>query len=93
MLPLFPLESGVDQLVEIIKAQTVICLTPTCEQIKCLILITQFNSSKIKAHPWLMRWCFNPFTYIWVKACDQAKEVRQLANNMVQLGKEVCVLT
>ncbi|KAI7748931.1 hypothetical protein M8C21_031551, partial [Ambrosia artemisiifolia] len=70
MLPLFPLERGVDQLVEIIKAHTVICLTPTREEIKCLILITQFNSSKFKAHPWLM-----------------AKEVRQLANNMVQLGK------
>ncbi|KAI7751272.1 hypothetical protein M8C21_010621, partial [Ambrosia artemisiifolia] len=45
--------------------------TPTHEEIKCLILITQFNSSKIKAHPWRKRWCFNPFTYIWLKASDQ----------------------
>ncbi|XP_076948773.1 shaggy-related protein kinase epsilon-like [Bidens hawaiensis] len=47
--PLFPGESGVDQLVEIIK----ILGTPTCEEIKCMNPhYTDFKFPQIKAHPW-----------------------------------------
>ncbi|XP_068635880.1 shaggy-related protein kinase epsilon-like [Aristolochia californica] len=47
--PLFPGESGFDQLVEIIK----ILGTPTREEIKCMNPNhTQFKFSQIKAHPW-----------------------------------------
>ncbi|XP_022757226.1 shaggy-related protein kinase theta-like isoform X4 [Durio zibethinus] len=49
MLPLFPGESGVDQLVEIIK----ILGTPTREEIKCMNPnYTEFKFPQIKAHPW-----------------------------------------
>ncbi|KAI7736534.1 hypothetical protein M8C21_020608 [Ambrosia artemisiifolia] len=47
--PLFPGESGVDQLVEIIK----ILGTPTREEIKCMNPhYTDFKFPQIKAHPW-----------------------------------------
>lgn len=49
MQPLFPGESGVDQLVEIIK----ILGTPTREEIKCMNPnYTEFKFPQIKAHPW-----------------------------------------
>ncbi|KAM7277251.1 hypothetical protein ACFE04_019117 [Oxalis oulophora] len=47
--PLFPGESGVDQLVEIIK----VLGTPTREEIKCMNPnYTEFKFPHIKAHPW-----------------------------------------
>ncbi|XWS77098.1 hypothetical protein CRYUN_Cryun01aG0233200 [Craigia yunnanensis] len=47
--PLFPGESSVDQLVEIIK----ILGTPTREEIKCMNPnYTEFKFPQIKAHPW-----------------------------------------
>jgi len=47
--PIFPGESGVDQLVEIIK----ILGTPTREEIKCMNPnYTEFKFPQIKAHPW-----------------------------------------
>ncbi|MBA0554244.1 hypothetical protein Golob_013360, partial [Gossypium lobatum] len=47
--PLFPGESGVDQLVEIIKKLG----TPTREEIKCMNpKYTEFKFPQIKAHPW-----------------------------------------
>ncbi|PSS13967.1 Shaggy-related protein kinase [Actinidia chinensis var. chinensis] len=47
--PLFPGESGVDQLVEIIKKLG----TPTREEIKCMNPnYTEFKFPQIKAHPW-----------------------------------------
>ena len=47
--PLFPGDSGVDQLVEIIK----ILGTPTKEQIKSMNQnYTEFKFPQIKAHPW-----------------------------------------
>ncbi|PWZ33124.1 hypothetical protein Zm00014a_028341 [Zea mays] len=47
--PLFPGESGVDQLVEIIK----VLGTPTREEIKCMNPnCTEFKFPQIKAHPW-----------------------------------------
>ncbi|XWS46022.1 hypothetical protein CRYUN_Cryun14cG0029200 [Craigia yunnanensis] len=47
--PLFPGESGVDQLMEIIK----ILGTPTREEIKCMNPnYTEFKFPQIKAHPW-----------------------------------------
>ncbi|XP_024451570.1 shaggy-related protein kinase theta isoform X4 [Populus trichocarpa] len=49
MLPLFPGESSVDQLVEIIK----VLGTPTREEIKCMNPnYTEFKFPQIKAHPW-----------------------------------------
>ncbi|KAK4797245.1 hypothetical protein SAY86_029571 [Trapa natans] len=47
--PMFPGESGVDQIVEIIK----ILGTPTREEIKCMNPnYTEFKFPHIKAHPW-----------------------------------------
>ncbi|KAL4588444.1 hypothetical protein LXL04_001334 [Taraxacum kok-saghyz] len=47
--PLFPGESGVDQLVEIIK----VLGTPTREEIKCMNPnYTEFRFPQIKPHPW-----------------------------------------
>ncbi|XP_008673574.1 glycogen synthase kinase-3 homolog MsK-3 [Zea mays] len=47
--PLFPGESGVDQLVEIIK----VLGTPTREEIKCMNPnYIEFKFPQIKAHPW-----------------------------------------
>ncbi|KAL8139068.1 hypothetical protein V2J09_005069 [Rumex salicifolius] len=47
--PLFPGESGVDQLVEIIK----VLGTPTREEIRCMNPnYTEFKFPQIKAHPW-----------------------------------------
>ncbi|KAH9604074.1 hypothetical protein KSS87_010414 [Heliosperma pusillum] len=47
--PLFPGDSGVDQLVEIIK----ILGTPTREEIRCMNPnYTEFKFPQIKAHPW-----------------------------------------
>ncbi|KAK9757988.1 hypothetical protein RND81_01G198900 [Saponaria officinalis] len=47
--PIFPGESGVDQLVEIIK----ILGTPTREEIRCMNPnYTEFKFPQIKAHPW-----------------------------------------
>ncbi|CAL1379367.1 unnamed protein product [Linum trigynum] len=47
--PMFPGESGVDQLVEIIK----VLGTPTREEIKCMNPnYTEFKFPQIKAHPW-----------------------------------------
>ncbi|KAL7175422.1 hypothetical protein ACSBR2_029090 [Camellia fascicularis] len=48
-MPLFPRESGVDQLVEIIK----VLGTPTREEIKCMNPnYTEFKFPQIKPHPW-----------------------------------------
>ncbi|CAN1236873.1 Shaggy-related protein kinase theta [Linum grandiflorum] len=48
-LPMFPGESGVDQLVEIIK----VLGTPTRDEIKCMNPnYTEFKFPQIKAHPW-----------------------------------------
>ncbi|OWM84870.1 hypothetical protein CDL15_Pgr027657 [Punica granatum] len=54
VLPLFPGESGVDQLVEIIK----VLGTPTREEIKCMNPnYTEFKFPQIKPHPWhKVRW-------------------------------------
>nr|XP_023906651.1 shaggy-related protein kinase kappa-like [Quercus suber] len=50
--PLFPGESGVDQLVEIIK----VLGTPTREEIKCMNPnYTEFKFPQIKPHPWHMQ--------------------------------------
>ncbi|KAI3985393.1 hypothetical protein MKX01_033707 [Papaver californicum] len=47
--PLFPGESGLDQLVEVIK----VLGTPTREEIKCMNPnYTEFKFPQIKAHPW-----------------------------------------
>ncbi|CAI0425277.1 unnamed protein product [Linum tenue] len=47
--PMFPGESGIDQLVEIIK----VLGTPTREEIKCMNPnYTEFKFPQIKAHPW-----------------------------------------
>lgn len=47
--PLFPGESGVDQLVEVIK----VLGTPTREEIKCMNPnYTEYKFPQIKAHPW-----------------------------------------
>jgi len=47
--PIFPGDSGVDQLVEIIK----VLGTPTREEIKCMNPnYTEFKFPQIKAHPW-----------------------------------------
>jgi len=47
--PLFPGDSGVDQLVEIIK----VLGTPTREEIKAMNSnYTEFKFPQIKAHPW-----------------------------------------
>ncbi|CAL1399045.1 unnamed protein product [Linum trigynum] len=47
--PMFPGESGVDQLVEIIK----VLGTPTREEIRCMNPnYTEFKFPQIKAHPW-----------------------------------------
>ncbi|CAN1236869.1 Shaggy-related protein kinase theta [Linum grandiflorum] len=47
--PMFPGESGVDQLVEIIK----VLGTPTRDEIKCMNPnYTEFKFPQIKAHPW-----------------------------------------
>ncbi|RWR80773.1 shaggy-related protein kinase epsilon isoform X1 [Cinnamomum micranthum f. kanehirae] len=47
--PLFPGESGVDQLVEIVK----VLGTPTREEVKCMNPnYTEFKFPQVKAHPW-----------------------------------------
>ncbi|CAE5960497.1 unnamed protein product [Arabidopsis arenosa] len=57
--PLFPGESGVDQLVEIIK----VLGTPTREEIKCMNPnYTEFKFPQIKPHPWhKVEACIHPF--------------------------------
>ncbi|KAK1275352.1 Shaggy-related protein kinase delta [Acorus gramineus] len=57
--PLFPGESGVDQLVEIIK----VLGTPTREEIKCMNPnYNEFKFPQIKAHPWhKLEACVHPF--------------------------------
>ncbi|KAF5785154.1 putative protein-serine/threonine kinase [Helianthus annuus] len=64
MDPLFPGESGVDQLAEIIK----ILGTPTREEIKCMIPhYTHFKFPQIKAHPWhkVSNWFINARVRLW----------------------------
>ncbi|KAK7847868.1 shaggy-related protein kinase kappa [Quercus suber] len=57
--PLFPGESGVDQLVEIIK----VLGTPTREEIKCMNPnYTEFKFPQIKPHPWHMQGLPKTFT-------------------------------
>ncbi|XP_062177503.1 uncharacterized protein LOC133882371 [Alnus glutinosa] len=57
--PLFPGESGVDQLVEIIK----VLGTQTREVIKCMNPnYSEFKFSQIKPHPWHKE-CLFPFPY------------------------------
>ena len=54
--PIFPGDSGVDQLVEIIK----VLGTPTKEQIRKMNSnYTEFKFPQIKAHPWnkVSQWC------------------------------------
>nr|XP_048684113.1 glycogen synthase kinase-3 alpha isoform X3 [Caretta caretta] len=55
--PIFPGDSGVDQLVEIIK----VLGTPTREQIREMNPnYTEFKFPQIKAHPWLKNWPSSP---------------------------------
>ncbi|KAG7026015.1 Shaggy-related protein kinase theta [Cucurbita argyrosperma subsp. argyrosperma] len=59
--PLFPGESGVDQLVEIIK----ILGTPTREEIKCMNPnYTEFKFPQIKAHPWHKVSCISVLNFV-----------------------------
>ena len=62
--PIFPGDSGVDQLVEIIK----VLGTPTKEQIRKMNSnYTEFKFPQIKAHPWNKVVCV-----CWVLSCDQS---------------------
>ena len=60
--PLFPGDSGVDQLVEIIK----VLGTPTKEQIKSMNPnYTEFKFPQIRAHPW------NKVSYLYLRSSDR----------------------
>ncbi|CAI9781721.1 unnamed protein product [Fraxinus pennsylvanica] len=73
--PLFPGESGVDQLVEIIK----VLGTPTREEIKCMNPnYTEFKFPQIKAHPWhkIFHKCMPP------EAIDLVSRLLQYSPNL-----------
>ncbi|URE07708.1 shaggy-related protein kinase [Musa troglodytarum] len=81
--PLFPGESGVDQLVEIIK----ILGTPTREEIKCMNPnYTEFKFPQIKAHPWhkLFRKWIPP------EAVDLVSRLLQYSPNLRFTSLEAC---
>ncbi|WOK99012.1 shaggy-related protein kinase epsilon [Canna indica] len=81
--PLFPGDSGVDQLVEIIK----ILGTPTREEIKCMNPnYTEFKFPHIKAHPWhklFQKW-------IPAEAVDLVSRLLQYSPNLRFTAMEAC---
>eukprot|EP01018_Ginkgo_biloba_P015177 Gb_08050 [translate_table: standard] len=82
--PLFPGESAVDQLVEIIK----ILGTPTREEIKCMNPnYTEFKFPQIKAHPWhkVFHKRMPP------EAVDLASRLLQYSPNLRCTALEACV--
>ncbi|PWA97677.1 shaggy-related protein kinase kappa [Artemisia annua] len=83
-LPLFQGESGVDQLVEVIK----VLGTPTREQIKCMNPnYTDFNFPQIKPHPWhkVFQKCLPP------EAVDLVCRFFQYSPNLWCTTVEACV--
>ncbi|XP_064964762.1 shaggy-related protein kinase theta-like isoform X2 [Musa acuminata AAA Group] len=83
LLPLFPGESGVDQLVEIIK----ILGTPTREEIKCMNPnCTEFKFPQIKAHPW------HKLFHKWIppEAVDLVSRLLQYSPNLRFTSLEAC---
>lgn len=81
--PLFPGESGIDQLVEVIK----ILGTPTREEIKCMNPhYTEFKFPQIKAHPWHK--IFNK--RIPGEAVDLVSRLLQYSPNMRCTPLEAC---
>ncbi|KAL3640114.1 Shaggy-related protein kinase epsilon [Castilleja foliolosa] len=82
--PLFPGESGVDQLVEIIK----VLGTPTREEIKCMNPnYTEFKFPQIKAHPWHK--IFHKRTP--PEAVDLVSRLLQYSPNLRYSALEACV--
>jgi len=82
--PLFPGESGVDQLVEIMK----VLGTPTREEIKCMNPnYTEFKFPQIKAHPWhkVFRKRMPP------EAVDLVSRLLQYSPNLRCSALEACV--
>ncbi|XP_031743676.1 shaggy-related protein kinase theta isoform X2 [Cucumis sativus] len=83
LLPLFPGESGVDQLVEIIK----ILGTPTREEIKCMNPnYTEFKFPQIKAHPWHKIFHMR----MPVEAIDLVSRLLQYSPNLRCTALEAC---
>ncbi|KAL7194518.1 hypothetical protein ACSBR1_034862 [Camellia fascicularis] len=81
--PLFPGESGVDQLVEIIK----ILGTPTREEIRCMNPnYTEFKFPQIKAHPWHK--VFNK--RMLAEAVDLVSRLLQYSPNLRCTALEAC---
>ncbi|XP_064985661.1 shaggy-related protein kinase eta-like isoform X1 [Musa acuminata AAA Group] len=81
--PLFPGESAVDQLVEIIK----ILGTPTREEIRCMNPnYTEFRFPQIKAHPWHK--VFNK--RMPLEAVDLASRLLQYSPNLRCSALEAC---
>lgn len=81
--PIFPGESGVDQLVEIIK----VLGTPTREEIKCMNPnYTEFRFPQIKAHPWhkLFQKRMPP------EAVDLVSRLLQYSPNLRSTALEAC---
>ncbi|KAJ8499698.1 hypothetical protein OPV22_010250 [Ensete ventricosum] len=81
--PIFPGESGVDQLVEIIK----ILGTPTREEIKCMNRnYTEFKFPQIKAHPW------HKLFHKWIppEAVDLVSRLLQYSPNLRFTALEAC---
>ncbi|CAL9086605.1 unnamed protein product [Musa textilis] len=81
--PIFPGESGVDQLVEIIK----ILGTPTREEIKCMNPnYTEFKFPQIKAHPW------HKLFHKWIppEAVDLVSRLLQYSPNLRFTALEAC---
>uniref|UniRef100_A0A9I9D426 Protein kinase domain-containing protein n=1 Tax=Cucumis melo TaxID=3656 RepID=A0A9I9D426_CUCME len=89
--PLFPGESGVDQLVEIIK----VLGTPTREEIKCMNPnYTEFKFPQIKAHPWHK--CIYPCYQIFHKrmppeAVDLVSRLLQYSPNLRSTALEALI--
>ncbi|XP_076906773.1 shaggy-related protein kinase kappa-like [Bidens hawaiensis] len=82
--PLFPGESGVDQLVEIIK----VLGTPTREEIKCMNPnYTEFRFPQIKPHPW-HKVCLKLSKYY---ALDLVCRFFQYSPNLRCTALEACV--
>ncbi|KAL1531638.1 Shaggy-related protein kinase epsilon, variant 2 [Salvia divinorum] len=82
--PLFPGESGVDQLVEIIK----VLGTPTREEIKCMNPnYTEFKFPQIKAHPWHK--IFHKRTP--PEAVDLVSRLLQYSPNLRYSALEACI--
>ncbi|CDO97625.1 unnamed protein product [Coffea canephora] len=82
--PLFPGESGVDQLVEIIK----VLGTPTREEIKCMNPnYTEFKFPQIKPHPWhkVFQKCLPP------EAVDLVCRFFQYSPNLRCTALEACI--